>query len=100
MTAISHHNLIYFSSMELKPDSRPVLCFFLGLEDEQAKLEINKAKDLKQECRETYSLPLHEECMTSKLFSNEHRMRALHLLLISLTDIHLNLKRFSGSGQG
>lgn len=36
--------------------------------------------------------------MTSKLFSNEHRTRALHLLLISLTDIHLNLKGFPGLG--
>lgn len=70
----------------------------LGLRAEQAQLEINKARNLKQELEsvETYSIPLPEEFMTSKLFSNEHRMRALHLLLISLTDIHLNLKRFPG----
>lgn len=69
---------------------------FLGLGGEQAKLEINKARNLKQAWR--LFLPLPEEFMTSKLFSNEHRTRALHLLLISLTDIHLNLKGFPGLG--
>lgn len=70
---------------------------FLGLGDKQAQLEIDKARHLRQEHRD-YSLPLPEEFMTGKLFSNEHRKRALHLLLISLTDIHLNLKRFPGLG--
>lgn len=39
-----------------------------------------------------------EEFMASKLFSNERRMRALHLLFISLTDIHLNLKKIPRLG--
>lgn len=74
-----------------------MLCDLLGLGGEQAKLEISKARILKQEWKD-YSLPLPEEFMTSRLLSNEHRTRALNLLLISLTDIHLNLKRFSGLG--
>lgn len=49
---------------------------------------------------ETYSLPLPEEFRTAKLFSNEHRERALHLPLISLTDIHLNLKRLGIAKEG
>lgn len=66
---------------------------FLGLGGEQAKLEIKPGILSK---RGDCSLPHPEEFMTGKLFSNEHRTRALHLLLISLTDIHLNLKGFPG----
>lgn len=67
---------------------------FLGLGGEQAKLEINKAGSKCGDC----SLPHPEESRTGELFSNEHRTRAVHLLLISLTDIHLNLKGFPGLG--
>jgi hypothetical protein len=81
--------------MELKLDSTACFVVFPGLGGEQAKLEIDKARNLKQVWRDC-SLPLPEEFMTSQCFSNEHRIRALHLLLISLTDIHLNLKRFPG----
>jgi len=37
-----------------------------------------------------------EEFMAITMFSNEYKMRPLHLHLISLTDFHLNIKRLLG----
>lgn len=34
--------------------------------------------------------------MAITMFSNEYKMRPLHLHLISLTDFHLNIKRLLG----
>lgn len=80
--------------MKLKYDFNAYSVGFLGWRGEQAKLESTEPGILSK--RGDRSLLLPEEFMASKLFSNEHWVRAGHLLLISLTDIHLNLKRFPG----